>query len=107
IAGHPYATPSASVTSRENGAQCSYRSAARTKAAMVDAGTKYLAISFWVPFLSVWLIVIFALIIPSKHFFSASNTPDPEFPVVGTSLITVGGFLRKLGGSSDGDIIRE
>jgi hypothetical protein len=31
---------------------------------------------------------------PSKHFWPASNTPDPEFPVVATSLITVENFVR-------------
>jgi len=61
------------------------------KARIADAGTKYLAISFFslasAPL--VGLTVIFRLMMPSRHFCPASNTPDPEFPVVATSPITV------------------
>src|SRR3954463_14086901 len=43
---------------------------------------------------------------PSKHFLSASNTPDPEFPVEATSAITVLNFLV-LAGSRCGAKIRD
>ena len=52
---------------------------------MVDAGTKYLAISFSSGVFG--RTVIFRLMMPSKHFCPASNTPDPEFPVVATLLV--------------------
>jgi len=77
------------------------------KARIVDAGTKYLAISFCS--LSAAAVfgrtVIFRLMMPSKHFCPASNTPDPEFPVVATSLITVENLFWTLAGSNDGNIM--
>ena len=47
---------------------------------MADAGTKYLAISLssLSGALLFGLIVIFRIMMPSKHFCPASNTPDPE-----------------------------
>jgi hypothetical protein len=76
---------------------------------MADAGTKYLAISFCslpasTPF---GRTEIFWLMMPSRHLLPASNTPDPEFPVVATSLINVENFVRILAGSKCGDMIRE
>ena len=77
------------------------------KLAITEAGTKYLAIStvsfFPVPF-RVICSEIFLLMMPRRHFLSASNTPDPEFPVVATSLITVSNF-RELRGKSLGESI--
>ena len=75
---------------------------------MVDAGTKYLAISFSsaLPVAVFGRTVIFRLMMPSKHFCPASNTPDPEFPVVATSLITVENFFW-LAGSNAGNITWE
>ena len=72
---------------------------------MADAGTKYLAISL--SSLSGALLVIFRLMIPSKHFCPASNTPDPEFPVVATSRITVENLFWTLAGSNAGNITWE
>src|SRR5262249_14144977 len=79
------------------------------KARMVDAGTKYLAISFS------WLSAspLFGrrknlrLMMPSRHLFPASNTPDPEFSVAPTSLINVENFLGTRKGSDSGDMIYE
>src|SRR5262249_33762553 len=70
------------------------------KARMVDAGTKYLAISFCSLSLSALAgrTKIFRLMMPSKHFCPASNTPDPELPVVATSRITVENLLLVLSG---------
>ena len=53
------------------------------------------------------LLVIFRLMIPSKHFCPASNTPDPEFPVVATSRITVENLFWTLAGSNAGNITWE
>jgi hypothetical protein len=66
------------------------------KAWMVDAGTKYLAISFrsLSGALLLGLTEIFRLMMPSKHFCPKSNTPDPELPVVATSLMTVENLRR-------------
>src|SRR5438270_3359696 len=79
------------------------------KARMVDAGTKYLAMSFCSLSASELLnrTEIFLLMIPSRHLVPASNTPEPEFPVVATSRITVGNFVRILKGSNCGDMMRE
>src|SRR6516225_3510000 len=79
------------------------------KARIVDAGTKYLAISFCSLSLSALAgrTKIFWLMMPSRHLAPASNTPDPELPVVATSLITVENFVRTSGGSSCGDMMRE
>src|SRR5262249_53914375 len=79
------------------------------KARIVDAGTKYLAISFSLLLGSSLFggTKIFRLMMPSKHFCPASKTPDPELPVVATSLITVENFVRTSGGSSCGDMMRE
>src|SRR5919204_313951 len=76
---------------------------------IIDAGTKYLAISFCsLPASAlVGRLEIFRLIMPSRHLVPPSNTPDPEFPVVATSLISVGNFVRTSGGSSCGDMMRE
>jgi hypothetical protein len=41
---------------------------------------------------------------PSKHFCPASNTPDPELPVVATSRITVENLFWNSAGSNDGNI---
>jgi hypothetical protein len=69
------------------------------KARMADAGTKYLAISLssLSGALLFGLIVIFRIMMPSKHFCPASNTPDPEFPVVATSPITVENLFWNMG----------
>src|SRR5262245_24036230 len=76
---------------------------------MVDAGTKYLAISF--SSLSASEVLgrtkSFLLIIPSRHLVPASNTPDPELPVVATSRISVGNFVRTSKGSNCADTTRE
>ena len=53
-------------------------------AAIVDAGTKYFARSLSLVsaaelFERIWS---FQLIMPRRHLRPASNTPDPEFPVV-------------------------
>src|ERR1700730_16688230 len=74
---------------------------------MVDAGTKYLAISFrsLSGALLLRLTEIFRLMMPSKHFCLESNTPDPEFPVVATSLITVENLRRTLRGRNAGNVI--
>src|SRR5262245_65881725 len=76
---------------------------------MVDAGTKYLAISFSSLVASALFArtEIFRLMMPSRHLRPASNTPDPEFPVVATSLITVANLLRTFCGSNCGDMIRD
>ena len=77
--------------------------------AILEAGTKYLAISK-VSLLPVSFRVrvcdIFRLMIPSRHFFCASKTPDPELPVRATSLMTVLNRLT-LSGSQTGDMTRE
>src|SRR5437588_13105524 len=44
----------------------------------------------------------FLLMMPSRHLSPASNTPDPELPVVATSRITVGNFVRTSKGSNLG-----
>jgi hypothetical protein len=49
----------------------------------------------------------FRLMMPSRHLLPASNTPDPEFPVVATSLITVENLLRTSKGSNCGDMMRD
>src|SRR6266436_4217889 len=49
----------------------------------------------------------FRLTMPRRHLFPASNTPDPEFLDVATSLISVENFLGTLKGSPSGDMIRE
>ena len=71
-----------------------------------DAGTKYLARSLYSlrgPILTgIWIL---RLIMPSRHLRLASNTPDPEFPVLATSLITVPNFERSVWGSSCGDMM--
>src|SRR5215467_9697433 len=79
------------------------------KVRIVDAGTKYLAISFCSLSLSALAgrTKIFRLMMPSKHFCPASNTPDPELPVVATSLINEGNLVRILKGSHCGDMMRE
>src|SRR6476469_10378846 len=73
-----------------------------------DAGTKYLARSLYSlrgPILTgIWIL---RLIMPSRHLRLASNTPDPEFPVLATSLITVPNFARSVWGNSFGDIMRD
>src|SRR5215475_12756828 len=72
------------------------------KARMTDAGTKYLAISFsFCP--AEAGMTNFRLIIPSRHLRAASNTPDPELPVVATSLIAVGKRCRNFGGIARGE----
>src|SRR5205807_9983219 len=70
------------------------------KTRMADAGTKYFAISCW-------FREIFWLMMPSKHFCPASNTPDPEFVVAATSLITVENLNRVLGARNAGDMTCE
>ena len=65
---------------------------------IVSAGTKYEAMS-----LCSMLFVNFRLRMPSKHFFSASNTPEPDLPSVDPSLINVENFVRYSGGISVGD----
>ena len=75
--------------------------------AITDAGTKYFAISTVSLFPSSFRTTrcdIFLLMIPSRHFRLASKTPDPEFPVVATSLMTVSNF-RTLIGSNFGESI--
>src|SRR6202048_3966140 len=76
---------------------------------MVDAGTKYLAISFrsLSGALLLGLTEIFRLMMPSKHLCPKSNTPDPEFPVVAISLITVENLRRALKGRNAGNMIWE
>src|SRR5215472_16226183 len=49
------------------------------------------------------VFVIFSLRMPSKHFLSASNTPEPDFPSVAPSLITGATFQRRLVAGSNGD----
>ena len=51
--------------------------------------------------------VILRLMMPSRHLLPAANTPDPEFPVVATSLITVENLAWKENGSWRGDIMCE
>ena len=79
------------------------------KARIVEAGTKYFAISFSSLAASALFerTEIFRLMMPSRHLRPASNTPDPEFPVVATSLITVENLLRTFCGSNRGDMIRD
>ena len=69
-----------------------------TKDCMVLAGTKYEAMSLFS-----MLLRIFALRMPSRHFFSASKTPEPDFPFVSASLINVENFVRISGGINIGD----
>ena len=70
---------------------------------MVDDGTKYLAISRSLPASRLFERVIFRLMMPSRHFCPASNTPDPEFKEGVTSLIAVGNLLWILGPSNTGN----
>src|SRR6516162_11552064 len=70
------------------------------KARIVDAGTKYLAP---IPASALFERIIFRLMMPSKHFCPASNTPDPEFKAGVTSLITVENLFWILGASTAGD----
>jgi hypothetical protein len=42
---------------------------------------------------------------PSRHFRFGSKTPDPEFPVVATSRISVENFVRDVKGSTRGETI--
>src|SRR6516164_6743829 len=65
---------------------------------MVSAGTKYEAMPLW----SI-LFTNLRLRIPSKHFFSGSNTPEPDFPSVAPSLINVKNFVRYSGEITAGD----
>ncbi len=51
-----------------------------------SAGTKYFATSFGP---AAEVTVSLTLMMPSRHFRAGSKTPDPEFPVVATSLIKV------------------
>src|SRR5262245_30382122 len=79
------------------------------KARMADDGKKYLAISLS----SVPASQLFSrrenlrLMMPSRHLFPASNTPDPEFSVAPTSPINVENFLGTRKGSDSGDMIYE
>src|SRR6266480_8141358 len=75
---------------------------------MVEAGTKYLAMSMVsvLPDISFLVCDIFRLIMPNRHLRLASNTPDPEFPVRATSAITVLN-LRTPGGNFSGGKIRD
>src|ERR1700704_6441448 len=75
--------------------------------AIVGAGTKYLAISLSGASNPLAGKTILRLTIPSKHFRSASNTPEPEFPVVATSLIFVEYFVRRLAGRCAGGVTLE
>ena len=79
------------------------------KARTVDAGTKYLAISL--SWLSASPLLMrtenFRLMMPSRHLFPSSNTPDPEFSVAPTSLINVENFLWTRKGSDSGDMTCE
>ena len=79
------------------------------KARIVEAGTKYFAISFSSLAASALFerTEIFRLMMSSRHLCPASNTPEPEFPVVATSLITVGNLFRTFCGSNRGDMIRD
>jgi hypothetical protein len=72
------------------------------KARIVEAGMKYFAISFSSLAASALFerTEIFRLMMPSRHLCPASNTPEPEFPVVATSLITVGNLFRTFCGSN-------
>jgi hypothetical protein len=67
------------------------RYSAGMNSAMVHAGTKYFARSRILLFGSSGLVrtMIFRLMMPRRHLRFASKTPDPEFPVVATSLMTV------------------
>src|SRR5262245_57035641 len=56
---------------------------------------------------AVWAHRDFLAYDPSRHLRPASNTPDPEFPVVATSLITVGNLLWTFCGNNCGDMIRD
>src|SRR5262245_12555728 len=79
------------------------------KARMVDAGTKYLAISFCSLSASPLSgrTENFRLMIPSRHLFPVSNTPEPEFSVGPTSLINVENFLETRKGSDNGEMTCE
>src|SRR5262249_857566 len=79
------------------------------KARMVDAGTKYLAISFsWVSASPLFRRrENLRLMMPSRHFFPASNTPDPEFSVAPTSLINGENCVGTRKGRDSGDMIYE
>jgi hypothetical protein len=78
------------------------------KARTTDTGTKYLAISCSLPEGDLFAgAEIFLLIMPSRHLFPASKTPDAELPVVATSLITVENLLRISKGSNVEDKIWE
>ena len=72
---------------------------------ITDAGTKYLAMSCSPPLSD--LLKIFRLMMPRRHLLLASNTPDPEFPVLATSLITVENLNRTLKGSIADDMMCE
>src|SRR5204863_7786844 len=76
------------------------RSWAGINSAIVDAGTKYFAVSIVVLMPESFCVrtwEIFLLMIPSRHFLCASKTPDPELPVVATSRITVENLFTAAG----------
>src|SRR3981081_3699745 len=56
------------------------------KSRISTAGTKYFAMSLVPPVVGA---MNFRLIMPSRHLRFGSKTPDPEFPVVATSAISV------------------
>src|SRR5664280_1503686 len=84
--------------------------------AIVDAGTKCLAISLVFlakslttrPF-SIRKLYFHILLVkmPRRHFLSARKTPDPDPPAIRTSLMKVLKLVRYSDGSNCGDIIRE
>src|SRR6516162_507972 len=65
---------------------------------MVSAGTKYEAMPLWS-----MLFINLRLRMPSKHFLSGPNTPEPDFPSVDPSLINVENFVRSSAGITAGD----
>ena len=69
-----------------------------------SAGTKYFATSFGP---AAEVTVSLALMMPSRHLRAGSNTPDPEFPVVATSLIKVGKRCRIRALRNCGEAMRE
>src|SRR6516162_1089969 len=74
------------------------------KPRIVDAGTKYLAISFSLLRIStVCLLKDFLADDAKQAFVIGSKTPEPEFPVVATSAIKVENLVRHVNGNICGE----
>ena len=74
---------------------------------MALAGTKYVPILMRSVGLVFFVPPINALRMPCKHNFSASNTPEPDLPLVSTSLIIVGHLFLSICVSMEADSMRE